>query len=388
MTVPLRWGLIGATTISREWMIDAIRAEGGDIVSVMSTDAERGREYAAEHSIPHATTSLDDLLGRVDAVYVATTNDLHLPQVVAAAQAKRHVLCEKPLALNLADARAMVEACRAAGVVLATNHHLRNAATHRAMRDAVAQGRIGGPLFAKVFHAVQLPPHLQTWRIKDPATGAGAVLDLTVHDADTLRFVLGRRAGDGRRHGPAQRPRCRRDRGRRRWATVRFRSGLLVMFHDAFTAPFAKTGFEVHGSAGSLIGADLHDPEADRNGTAAKRRPARKCSSLDHENLYRRSVRRIPVRRSRRGPRQPAARTVSAPWRLPSPRLEAARSGREHPSIRDCNLMPQILSAAQAAELIPDGAVVTVSSSSGLGCPDAVLAAIGRRFDESAARAI
>ena len=100
------------------------------------------------------------------------------------------MLCEKPLALNLADARAMVAECETRGVVMATNHHLRNAATHRAMREAIAEGRIGTPLFARVFHAVYLPPHLQGWRIENPQAGGGVMLDITVHDADTLRFVL------------------------------------------------------------------------------------------------------------------------------------------------------------------------------------------------------
>ncbi|KAK0309719.1 hypothetical protein LTR94_038807, partial [Friedmanniomyces endolithicus] len=59
------------------------------------------------------------------------------------------------------------------------------------MRQAIAEGRIGTPLFARVFHAVFLPPHLQGWRITTPAAGAGVVMDITVHDADTLRYVLG-----------------------------------------------------------------------------------------------------------------------------------------------------------------------------------------------------
>ena len=67
------------------------------------------------------------------------------------------MLCEKPLALTLADARAMVAECRKHGVVMGTNHHLRNAATHRAMREAIKEGRIGKPLFARVFHSVYLP---------------------------------------------------------------------------------------------------------------------------------------------------------------------------------------------------------------------------------------
>ena len=67
-------------------------------------------------------------------------------------------------------------ACNAAGVVMGTNHHLRNAATHRAMRGAVASGKVGRPLFARVCHAVYLPEHLQGWRIKDAKTGAGVVM--------------------------------------------------------------------------------------------------------------------------------------------------------------------------------------------------------------------
>ncbi len=252
----MRWGLIGATTISKEWMIDAIRANGGEIMRVMSSDAARGAAYAKANGIPQSTTSLSALLKGVDAVYIATTNEHHKKQTLAAAKAGVHVLCEKPLALSLKDARGMVEACKAAGVVMATNHHLRNAATHRAMREAIKAGRIGRPLFARVFHAVYLPPHLQGWRIKDPKTGAGVVMDITVHDADTLRFVLDDEAvsvsamvqsagmgESGIEDGVM--------------GVIRFRSGLLAQFHDAFTTKHATTGFEVHGSEGSLIATNV-----------------------------------------------------------------------------------------------------------------------------------
>ena len=67
---------------------------------------------------------------RVSAVYISTTNELHKAQTLAAAAAGKHVPCEKPLALNLVDAREMVAACAKAGAVMGTNHHLRNAATH------------------------------------------------------------------------------------------------------------------------------------------------------------------------------------------------------------------------------------------------------------------
>jgi predicted dehydrogenase len=189
----LGWGLVGASTVAREWMIGAMRAQpGNEVVAVMSSDAQGGAAFAAEQGIAKAWTSIDDLLAdpAVDAVYISTTNELHAPQAIAAAAAGKHVLCEKPLAMDLAAARVIVDACRKAGVVLGTNHHLRNAASHQAIRQLVRDGAIGKPLFARVLHAERLPTHLQGWRVRKPEAGGGVVLDITVHDVDTLRFIL------------------------------------------------------------------------------------------------------------------------------------------------------------------------------------------------------
>jgi 1,5-anhydro-D-fructose reductase (1,5-anhydro-D-mannitol-forming) len=252
MTV--RWGLIGASTIAREWVIDAIRATGGELVSVMSSSPERARAYAEQNGIPKAVSDLDALVSDsdIDAVYISTTNELHRDQAIAAAKAGKHVLCEKPLSLSLDDAHAMAAAAKAAGVVLATNHHLRNAATHVAMRDAIAAGKIGRPLAARVFHAVYLPPHLQGWRLDKPSAGGGVILDITVHDADTLRFVLG--------EDPVEVIALSQSGGMSKggledavMGVMRFESGLIAQFHDGFTTKFAETGFEVHGTDGSLV---------------------------------------------------------------------------------------------------------------------------------------
>jgi 1,5-anhydro-D-fructose reductase (1,5-anhydro-D-mannitol-forming) len=186
------FGLIGASTITREWVAPAIREAGGAIVAVHSRDMARATAFADRLGVPRAYDRLDALLAdpAIDAVYVATTNERHHGEVLAAAAAGKHVLCEKPLALTVEHGLEMARACAAAGVVLATNHHLRNAAHHIAMRDAVRAGRIGEPVVARIVHGALLPEHLQTWRINDPATGAGVLLDLTVHDADLLRFLL------------------------------------------------------------------------------------------------------------------------------------------------------------------------------------------------------
>jgi 1,5-anhydro-D-fructose reductase (1,5-anhydro-D-mannitol-forming) len=256
----LRWGLVGASTIAAEHMIDAFRANGGDVIAVMSSNADRAAQYAEKHGIGKATTQLGALVEdkSVDAVYVSTTNELHRDQVFAAAAAGKHVLCEKPLALTLSDARAMVAECRKRGVVMATNHHLRNAATHRAMRDAIKAGRIGKPLFARVFHAVYLPPHLQGWRIEKPNAGGGVILDITVHDADTLRFVLDDEP----------------------------KSVIAVASHGGM----ATTGFEVHGDEGSLIGRDCMT-QAPQGEVMLCSAAGEEALKLDHEKLYLRSVR-------------------------------------------------------------------------------------------------
>ncbi|TIU19864.1 MAG: Gfo/Idh/MocA family oxidoreductase, partial [Mesorhizobium sp.] len=125
MTV--KWGLIGASTIARQFVINAIRAQqNSEIAAVMSSSPERATAYAKENGIPLAVSTLDELLGSdIDAVYISTTNELHLEQALAAIRAGKHVLCEKPLALTSADARTMVAAAKAAGIVLGTNHHLR-----------------------------------------------------------------------------------------------------------------------------------------------------------------------------------------------------------------------------------------------------------------------
>jgi len=325
----LRWGLIGASTIASEHMIGAMRANGGDVVAVLSSDASRGQRYAETHGIPRSTTDLAALVEApdIDAVYISTTNELHRDQLFAAAAAGKHVMCEKPLALTLADARAMVAECERRGVVMGTNHHLRNAATHRAMRDAIAEGRIGKPLFARVFHAVYLPPHLQGWRIKRPGAGGGVILDITVHDADTLRFVLGdeaesvtamvSRAGMGEaglEDGVM--------------GVVRFSGGVLAQFHDAFTTRYATTGFEVHGEEGSLVATDCMTQQP--KGEVVLRSAAGAVPlSLSHEDLYVRSIRLFQD--ATRGAGAPAAtgedgvRSLALALAV----AEAAKAGRE-----------------------------------------------------------
>ena len=324
----LGWGLVGASTIAHEWMIDAIRAQpGNSVAALLSSNTERGAEYAAAHGIAQSYTTLDALLSdpAVDAVYISTTNELHAAQAIAAAAAGKHVLCEKPLAMNLADGRAIVAACRSAGVVLGTNHHLRNAATHQAMRDLVRSGAIGTPLFARVFHAVQLPAHLQGWRVQKADAGGGVVLDITVHDADTLRFLLDAEPVEAIAMTPAAGP---LEDGV--MAVLRFDNGVLAQLHDAFNVPHAGTGIEIHGSLGSLVGRDVmtQRPVGEVRLRSAE---GERVVAVEPHNVYAHSL--AAFNRAVQGQGAPAAtgedglRSLAAALAV----LEAARTGQRTP---------------------------------------------------------
>ncbi len=285
------WGLIGASTIARQHMVDAIRAQQGHFVqAVMSSQLDRAEKFAAECSIPASYCTLEALLAdpKVQAVYISTTNELHHDQVITAAASGKHVLCEKPLALNAEDAIAMVKACQRAGVVMATNHHLRNAATHRKMRELIQMGAIGKPLFARVFHAVYLPPHLQGWRLDKPQAGGGVILDITVHDIDTLRFTLDSElvevvgmsqtasmAKEGLADGVM--------------AVMRFENGVMAQIHDAFTVKHGGHGIEYHGETGSIIGRNVMSQQPIGE-VILRNAEGEQLISIAHENLYVRGV--------------------------------------------------------------------------------------------------
>lgn len=250
----MQWGLIGASTIAAEHMIGAIRAQPGQAIkSVLSADAGRAADYAARHGIPGSATDLDALLAdpEIGAVYISTTNEKHYAQALAAIAAGKHVLCEKPLAMSLSDAAQMVRAAADAGLVFATNHHLRGAGSHLAIREAVTAGRIGTVLSVRVFHAVALPAHLQGWRINDAGAGGGVIPDIVVHDADTVRFHLGEDPAEvlavagnsGMGEGVE-------DSVMSLWTMP---SGAMVQTHESFTHRFAGTGIELHGTEGSII---------------------------------------------------------------------------------------------------------------------------------------
>lgn len=192
MTV--RWGIIGAGDISRKQTARAIReARNAELTAVMRRTIEGARGFARAFDAAKAYDSVEALLAdpEIDAVYIATPVYLHAEQTIAAAQAGKHVLAEKPMAMSTAECHAMIEACQQQKVQLMVCYYQRFNARHQKAQELVRQGAIGQVTMAQARQAFLYPPEPDNWR-QDPARGGGgAIMDVGVHCIDTLRFILG-----------------------------------------------------------------------------------------------------------------------------------------------------------------------------------------------------
>ena len=145
-TGPIRWGVLSTARIARRSVGPGIgKARNGVLRAVASRSLERARGFAAELEIPTAYGSYDELLADpdIDAVYIPLPTSLHHRWVIAAARAGKHVLVDKPFAVDAAEAVEMVEACREAGVQLLEGFMYRYDPRHARLRELVADGAIG-----------------------------------------------------------------------------------------------------------------------------------------------------------------------------------------------------------------------------------------------------
>ena len=249
----MRWGFIGASNIAERVIQSMRKLDGQELTGVYSRSLPRAQAFAAEQGLALASDQLDAFLtqGKFDAVYISSTNELHAAQALAALDHGCHVMCEKPLAMALADAARMVERARGAGRVLGTNHHLRASALHQRMREMIEAGELGQVHGVQLSHAVHLPTHLQGWRLDSAAAGGGVVLDILVHNADLLRFLLARE--------PLRISTRTLSTGMARagledsaMSVIEFDGGLLAQTHESFAAAHALTRLHVLGTRGSL----------------------------------------------------------------------------------------------------------------------------------------
>jgi len=187
---PLRVGLVGAGRWAAAHRA-TLAAAGAELVAVATGSAASAARVRAEWGVP-ATTDLGELLAAdVEAVIVASPNDLHAGQALRALAAGKHVLVEKPMAITRADARALADAARASDRVVAVGHEMRVFALFARVRALMDEGRLGEPLHLKL-DLWRRPHRTGTGGWKTDAARLGStILEEPVHYLDLARWYLG-----------------------------------------------------------------------------------------------------------------------------------------------------------------------------------------------------
>ncbi|WP_226021281.1 D-xylose 1-dehydrogenase Gfo6 [Halomicrobium salinisoli] len=193
----VRMAVVGLGGFARDRALPAIRSGDFTELSVLvsgSPDkaASLADEYDTATVLDYESFTDGEATDEYDAVYVATPPAYHDEYAVAAAGFGKHVLCEKPLAADLASAERMVEACEDAGVVLMTAYRLRTEPALRRMREVVADGVIGDPIHIQSGFTSKLLEDIgpDSWRLDPDVAGGGALIDLGVYPLNTSRFLL------------------------------------------------------------------------------------------------------------------------------------------------------------------------------------------------------
>ena len=187
----IRLGLMSFAHVHAEAYVDNVRGmPDTQLVGAADDDRARGEHFAAKLGV-QTFPSYADLLGQhLDGVIVCSENSRHRALVEMAAQAGVSVLCEKPLATTLADARAMIEACAGASVTLMVAFPMRFSAPLLQARHAVDEGRVGKIACCIGTNQGQNPRRHREWFVDKQLAGGGAVMDHTVHLVDILRWSL------------------------------------------------------------------------------------------------------------------------------------------------------------------------------------------------------
>jgi predicted dehydrogenase len=188
----VRWGVLGAAHIAVKKVIPAMqRGEWCDMAAIASRDLAKARLAADALGVPKAYGSYEELLAdpEIEAVYNPLPNHLHVPWSVRAAEAGKHVLCEKPLALTAAEARELLQARIRTGVQIGEAFMVRTHPQWVRTRELVRSGRIGALRAAMGFFSYfnRDPANIRNVR----AWGGGGLFDIGCYPIHTARFIFG-----------------------------------------------------------------------------------------------------------------------------------------------------------------------------------------------------
>jgi predicted dehydrogenase len=189
----VRFGILGFGLHAAKRLLPALGASSrARLAAITRSDLARAQAAAREYGIPLAFASAEELCrcGEVDAVLVATPNACHRADVLCALRHRKPVLCEKPLALNAAEAREMVTAAGQAGVLLGVAQVFRFAPALARLRERVQRGEVGRVIGARSEFHYQGVGHPRRWIADAALAGGGPIADVGVHCIDLLRWIL------------------------------------------------------------------------------------------------------------------------------------------------------------------------------------------------------
>ncbi|MDP1677335.1 MAG: Gfo/Idh/MocA family oxidoreductase [Bacteroidota bacterium] len=189
----IRYGIIGFGNFAERAIMPAIRSvQNSELVAIQKRNLENAKNKAVEHSIPFYFDSVEALVNskEVDAVFIVSANSQHHRETLLAARAKKHVIVEKPMAINFLQAKEMIEVCELNNVKFMTGHMLRFSPLLRRMKEIVDSGLIGKISFAQSHFVYDAQLSQRKWVLDKKNAGGGPLFDIGIHCLDSMRFVL------------------------------------------------------------------------------------------------------------------------------------------------------------------------------------------------------
>jgi predicted dehydrogenase len=251
----VRWGLVGCGDIAEKRVAPALReSPGSALAAVARAQADKAADFAARHGAGRSYADWRELVrdDGIDAVYVATPVRLHAEQAVAAAEAGKHVLCEKPMALDPASCERMIAAARAHGVRLGVAYYRHHYPLVRRLGALLASGELGDPVLVQMQAFEPFDPgpgHPRAWLLRRSDSGGGPMADFGCHRVEVLLHLLGPLV---RAQGASCRARFReREVEDTCLATLRFRSGASGVIAVTHAAYERRDTLEIYGTRGS-----------------------------------------------------------------------------------------------------------------------------------------
>ncbi|MCS7253379.1 MAG: Gfo/Idh/MocA family oxidoreductase [Armatimonadota bacterium] len=198
----MRFGIIGCGEIAVRTAEAIAQSESATVVATMDVNEGLAKDLAERHNVRYST-DLDELLSwdDVDAVYISTPHHLHAPQAIRSAEAKKHIVVEKPMALNVAEAKEMIEACKSNGVVLSVCFPMRYLPHIRKAKELLSKGTIGRVVGISIKVLIDKPASYWTggytgraktdWRMHKETAGGGILIMNAIHNIDWMRYLTG-----------------------------------------------------------------------------------------------------------------------------------------------------------------------------------------------------